>query len=177
MQISFDVVLTPCWCPPRPCATLRPNARLLPCMDVIPMQHVLRYFRGCFTLVLVYGVVVYHVPLITSNAGIIRTFSHEIRWTKGSRGVIRIYPSKGDVWAMYSEWSPEWNELTPDGVVHKYEMVQIVDEFEEDGVAKVVPPVKVHCHRSVFKQHADTTKSVLSQKKRFSGYPTKFFLM
>ncbi|VFQ93743.1 unnamed protein product [Cuscuta campestris] len=85
----------------------------------------------------------------------LNTFSHKVRWAKGSRGVIRIYPSKGDIWALYNEWSPEWNELTPDGVVHKYEMVQIVDEFEEDGVARVVPLVKVHGHRSVFKQHAD----------------------
>ncbi|KAK1318179.1 hypothetical protein QJS10_CPB04g00214 [Acorus calamus] len=42
----------------------------------------------------------------------INAFSHKVSWEKGSRGVIRIIPRQGDVWALYRNWSPDWNELT-----------------------------------------------------------------
>ncbi|KAA8533324.1 hypothetical protein F0562_033143 [Nyssa sinensis] len=44
-----------------------------------------------------------------------------ITWTKGASGAIQIFPRKGDVWALYRNWSPEWNELTADEVIHEYE--------------------------------------------------------
>ncbi|XVF12636.1 hypothetical protein REPUB_Repub08aG0136000 [Reevesia pubescens] len=43
-------------------------------------------------------------------------FSHKVQWTKGTRGVIRIFPRKGDVWAIYRNWSPDWDDRTPDEV-------------------------------------------------------------
>ncbi|VAI24529.1 unnamed protein product [Triticum turgidum subsp. durum] len=40
---------------------------------------------------------------------IINMFSHQIKWEKGPRGVVKIYPRKGDIWALYRNWSPDWN--------------------------------------------------------------------
>lgn len=85
----------------------------------------------------------------------LNTFSHKVKWTKGSRGVIQIFPSKGDVWALYRNWSPEWSTFTPDDEIHNYEMVQVLEDFSENQVARVVPLIKVPGYRSVFKQHLD----------------------
>ncbi|URD93224.1 hypothetical protein MUK42_00374, partial [Musa troglodytarum] len=85
----------------------------------------------------------------------VNIFSHKVRWEKGPRGVIRIVPKKGDIWALYRNWSPDWNELTPDDVIYKYEMVEILDDFsDEDGVS-VIPLVKVAGFKAVFHRHMD----------------------
>ncbi|XP_031092300.1 uncharacterized protein LOC115996997 [Ipomoea triloba] len=85
----------------------------------------------------------------------LNTFSHKVKWTKGLRGVIQIFPSKGDVWALYRNWSPEWNTFTPDDEIHSYEMVLVLEDFSENEVARVVPLTKVPGYRSVFKQQSD----------------------
>ncbi|GAB2249176.1 hypothetical protein Droror1_Dr00012535 [Drosera rotundifolia] len=85
----------------------------------------------------------------------INSFSHRVKWKKGARGAISIYPQKGDVWALYRNWSPEWNELTPDEVIHKYDMVEVVEDYSEEKGVTVVPLVKVAGLKTVFRQHSD----------------------
>ncbi|KAK8518334.1 hypothetical protein V6N12_017485 [Hibiscus sabdariffa] len=82
-------------------------------------------------------------------------FSHKVQWTKGARGVIRIYPKKGDVWALYRNWSPDWNEHTSDDVRHKYEMVEVLDDYNEEQGVSVAPLIKVSDFRTVFQKHMD----------------------
>ncbi|KAJ8759045.1 hypothetical protein K2173_003283 [Erythroxylum novogranatense] len=84
------------------------------------------------------------------------SFSHRVRWTKGTRGVIRIYPRKGDVWALYRNWSPDWNELTTDEVIHKYDMVEVVEDYSEEHGVTVIPLIKVAGFKTVFHQHLDS---------------------
>ncbi|XP_061360132.1 uncharacterized protein LOC133304163 isoform X2 [Gastrolobium bilobum] len=62
----------------------------------------------------------------------LNSFSHKVRWTKGTRGVVRIFPGKGQVWALYRNWSPDWDENTPDEVIHKYDMVEVLEDFSEE---------------------------------------------
>lgn len=85
----------------------------------------------------------------------VNSFSHRVKWAKGTRGVIQIYPSKGDVWALYRNWSPEWNEHTPDEVIHQYEMVEVLEDYNEEKGATVIPLVKVAGFKTVFRQHFD----------------------
>ncbi|KAJ4705871.1 DnaJ domain [Melia azedarach] len=85
----------------------------------------------------------------------LNSFSHKVKWTKGLRGVVRIFPCKGDIWALYRNWSPDWNEHTPDEVIHKYEMVEVLDDFNEEQGVSVVPLVKVAGFRTVFQKQAD----------------------
>ncbi|KAL5128382.1 DnaJ subfamily B member 14 [Glycine soja] len=80
----------------------------------------------------------------------LNSFSHKVRWTKGTRGVVRIFPGKGEVWALYRNWSPDWNENTPDEVIHKYDMVEVVEDFNEEEGLLVTPLVKVDGFRTVF---------------------------
>ncbi|PON77285.1 Terminal organelle assembly protein [Parasponia andersonii] len=88
----------------------------------------------------------------------LNSFSHQVKWTKGSRGAIQIYPTKGDVWALYKNWSPDWNELTPDEVIHKYDMVEVLENYNEEQGVTVMPLVKVAGLKTVFRQHWDPSK-------------------
>lgn len=85
----------------------------------------------------------------------LNSFSHKVMWTKGSRGVICIYPRKGDVWALYRNWTPDWDENTPDEVIHKYDMVQVLDDYDSEQGVSVAPLVKVPGFRTVFQKHAE----------------------
>ncbi|CAA2939162.1 Hypothetical predicted protein [Olea europaea subsp. europaea] len=86
----------------------------------------------------------------------LRSFSHQVKWRKAARGAIEIYPAKGDVWALYRNWSVDWNELTEDEVIHKYDMVVIVEDYNEDKGVVVSPLIKVAGFTSVFCQHLDS---------------------
>lgn len=85
----------------------------------------------------------------------LHSFSHKVKWTKGTRGAVRIYPAKGDVWALYRNWSPDWDEHTPDEVIHKYDMVEVLEDYNEERGVSIVPLVKVAGFKTVFRQHLD----------------------
>lgn len=85
----------------------------------------------------------------------INSFSHKVNWAKGTRGAVQIYPKKGDVWALYRNWSTDWNENTPDELIHKYDMVEIVEDYDEEKGVVVVPLVKVAGYKTVFRQSED----------------------
>ncbi|VFQ87581.1 unnamed protein product [Cuscuta campestris] len=80
-------------------------------------------------------------------------FSHKVRWSTDSHGAIQIFPRKGDVWALYRNWSREWNELTDSDTIHKYDLVEIIDDYDEEQGVIVTPLVKVAGFRAVFHRH------------------------
>ncbi|KAK7350709.1 hypothetical protein VNO77_09598 [Canavalia gladiata] len=88
----------------------------------------------------------------------LNSFSHRVKWTKGSRGVVHIYPKKGDVWALYRNWSLDWNEFTEDEIIQKYDMVEVLEDYSEDQGVNVAPLVKVAGFKTVFRQNADPRK-------------------
>lgn len=109
----------------------------------------------------------------------LNSFSHKVRWTKGSRGVICIYPRKGDVWALYRNWSPDWNELTTDDVIHKYDMVEVLEDYNEVEGVSVTPLVKVAAFKTVFHRHLDpreVRKIPKEEMFRFSHHVPSYLL-
>lgn len=82
----------------------------------------------------------------------VNCFSHKVRWTKGPGDTVQIFPRKGDIWALYSNWSPEWNEFTEDDVIHKYDLIEVLEDSNEEGVV-VIPLIKVAGFKSVFHKH------------------------
>lgn len=80
-------------------------------------------------------------------------FSHKVRWMKSTSKTILIFPRKGDVWALHRNWSPEWNELTEDEEIHKYDMVEVLEDYDEELGVIVIPLVKVAGFKAVFHQH------------------------
>ncbi|XP_039011090.1 uncharacterized protein LOC120140133 [Hibiscus syriacus] len=81
------------------------------------------------------------------------------QWSKGRKGAIRIYPRKRDVWALYSNWSTDWIELTPDEVIHSYDMVQVLEDYNEQNGVAVAPLVKFPGFKTVFRQHYEQSKT------------------
>ncbi|KAL3652428.1 hypothetical protein CASFOL_002109 [Castilleja foliolosa] len=82
----------------------------------------------------------------------VNAFSQRVRWSKGPRGAIVILPQKGDVWALYRNWTPDWDTHTSDDVIHKYDMVIVVDGYDEEkGEVSVAPLMKVVGYRTVFR--------------------------
>ncbi|CAE6200428.1 unnamed protein product [Arabidopsis arenosa] len=50
----------------------------------------------------------------------VNIFSHLLKSKKTGRGgCVRIFPQTEDIWAVYKNWSPNWNNSTPDEVRHK----------------------------------------------------------
>ncbi|KAK4787615.1 hypothetical protein SAY86_011448 [Trapa natans] len=100
----------------------------------------------------------------------LNSFSHRVTWMKASRGVIRIYPRRGEVWALYRNWANDWTELTPKEVVHKYEMVEVLEDFDEDLGILVSALVKVVGFRTVFHRHNPDVRWRIPKKEmlRFS---------
>ncbi|XP_066339047.1 uncharacterized protein [Miscanthus floridulus] len=102
---------------------------------------------------------------------IVNMFSHQMKWEKGPRGVIKIYPQKGDIWAIYRNWSPDWDEDTPDNVLHAYDVVEVLDNYDEDHGISVIPLAKVAGFRTIFEHHQDlngTMKIPKEEMFRFS---------
>nr|CAD1820187.1 unnamed protein product [Ananas comosus var. bracteatus] len=85
----------------------------------------------------------------------VNIFSHRVSFEKGPRGIIKILPKKGDIWALYRNWSSDWNELTPDVVIHKYEMVEVLSDYNEEEGVTITPMVKVAGFKTVFCSHMD----------------------
>ncbi|KAJ0960223.1 hypothetical protein J5N97_001956 [Dioscorea zingiberensis] len=88
----------------------------------------------------------------------VNIFSHRVQWEKGLRGIIKIIPRKGDTWALYKNWSPDWNEHTADSVIYKYEMVEVLDDYNEDQGVSITPLLKVAGFKTVFHRHLDPKK-------------------
>ncbi|XP_075502110.1 uncharacterized protein LOC142540092 [Primulina tabacum] len=85
----------------------------------------------------------------------INSFSHKVSSSRGLRRGILILPRKGDVWAVYKNWSSDWNKQTPDEVIHKYDMVTVLDDYSEDMGVAVAPLVKVVGFKTVFCPNLD----------------------
>ena len=88
----------------------------------------------------------------------LNSFSHRVQWTKGLRGAVHIYPKKGDVWALYRNWSIDWNEFTEDEVIHKYDMVEVLEDYNDEQGVNVAPLVKVGGFKTVFRRSVDPRK-------------------
>lgn len=82
----------------------------------------------------------------------VNCFSHKVRWTKGPSDAIQVFPRKGEVWALYKNWSPEWNEFTEYDVIHKYDLIEVLEDFNEEVVV-VTPLIKVTGFKTVFHKH------------------------
>ncbi|CAN4091782.1 unnamed protein product [Withania somnifera] len=108
----------------------------------------------------------------------VNCFSHKVCWTNGADDTIQIFPRKGEVWALYRNWSPVWNEFTEDDVIHKYDLIEVLEDFYEEGVL-VTPLVKVVGFKSLFHKHLNPTeirKIPREEMFRFSHEISSFLL-
>uniref|UniRef100_A0A3Q7FQY0 DUF3444 domain-containing protein n=1 Tax=Solanum lycopersicum TaxID=4081 RepID=A0A3Q7FQY0_SOLLC len=66
-----------------------------------------------------------------------------VKWVKGAGGVIQIFSRKGHVWGLYMHWSPKWNVLTLNDMIHNYDMVEMLGNCTEKEGVTVFSLVKV----------------------------------
>ncbi|CAA7016048.1 unnamed protein product [Microthlaspi erraticum] len=110
----------------------------------------------------------------------VNIFSHLLKDRKTGRGgCVRIFPKTGDIWAVYKNWSPNWNNSTPDEVRHQYEMVEILDEYSEQFGVCIAPLVKVEGYKTVYcrKEEEESRKWIPRREMlRFSHQVPSWFL-
>ncbi|KAF2292402.1 hypothetical protein GH714_021943 [Hevea brasiliensis] len=86
----------------------------------------------------------------------VNIFSHVLKGEKAGRGgCVRVYPKRGDIWAVYQNWSPDWNISTPDDVRHQYEMVEVLDGYSEELGVCVAPLVKLAGFKTVYQRNTN----------------------
>ncbi|KAI3815106.1 hypothetical protein L1987_14762 [Smallanthus sonchifolius] len=83
----------------------------------------------------------------------VNIFSHLLGREKAGRGgCVRIYPKTGDIWAVYRNWSENWNRKTPKEVIHQYEMVEVLDDYSDEHGVCVAPLVKLDGYKTVYQR-------------------------
>ncbi|XP_077239888.1 uncharacterized protein LOC143880791 [Tasmannia lanceolata] len=83
-------------------------------------------------------------------------FSHLVSCEKDrARNACRIYPRKGDVWAIFKDWSFKWSSESNKHVQYEYEYVQVLSDYAEDTGVKIVHLVKVSGFVSLFQCKAN----------------------
>ncbi|OMO81336.1 hypothetical protein CCACVL1_12475 [Corchorus capsularis] len=86
----------------------------------------------------------------------VNVFSHLLRGEKAGRGgCVRIFPKSGEIWAVYRNWSPDWDRSTPADVRHQYEMVEVLDNYSEELGVCVAPLVKLVGFKTVYQRSTD----------------------
>ncbi|KAF8387938.1 hypothetical protein HHK36_026601 [Tetracentron sinense] len=59
-------------------------------------------------------------------------FSHLVFWEKGSsRGSYKIYPRKGETWALFKNWDIKWNSDPDNHRQYQFEFVEVLSEYVE----------------------------------------------
>ncbi|XP_010557709.1 PREDICTED: uncharacterized protein LOC104826625 isoform X1 [Tarenaya hassleriana] len=110
----------------------------------------------------------------------VNIFSHLLKGKKTGRGgCVRIFPKTGEIWAVYRNWSPDWNKSTLDEVRHQYEMVEILDDYTEEFGVRVIPLVKLEGFKTVYRRTTrEDGKSWIPRKEmlRFSHQIPSWFL-
>ncbi|CAA7051628.1 unnamed protein product [Microthlaspi erraticum] len=111
----------------------------------------------------------------------LNAFSHKVDFTKGARGLLYILPKKGQVWALYRNWSAEWDkETTPGEVIHKYDMVEVLDNYTDDKQdVTVALLLKAEGFRAVFRRSTeqnDVRKITKEEMFRFSHQVPHYIL-
>ncbi|CAM9000121.1 unnamed protein product [Rhodiola kirilowii] len=89
----------------------------------------------------------------------VNIFSHvlseEIKAGRG--GCVRIYPKTGDIWAIYRNWSPDWDSSTPHEVRRQYNMVEVVADYSEERGVPICPLVKLDGYNTVYRRSEDNS--------------------
>ncbi|KAI3497229.1 hypothetical protein L1887_39691 [Cichorium endivia] len=89
----------------------------------------------------------------------VNIFSHLLGREKTGKGAcITIYPKRGDVWAVYRNWSRKAAKAR-----RQYEMVEVLDDYNDKVGVCVTPLVKLEGYKTVYQR--GPTKNLISKKE------------
>ncbi|RZC53717.1 hypothetical protein C5167_012586 [Papaver somniferum] len=80
----------------------------------------------------------------------VSTFSHKIVWQKGARNTYKIYPRKGETWALYKNWNVKWSSDPDNHREYEYEFVVVLSDYTKSGIL-VARLVKLKGYVCLFK--------------------------
>ncbi|KAF6169641.1 hypothetical protein GIB67_004033 [Kingdonia uniflora] len=79
-------------------------------------------------------------------------FSCPAKFQRSTNGVFyKIYPRKGEVWAMYKNWNKKWSQS--DYQNYQCRIVEILSDFSDDSGVKIVRLVEVKGCMTFFQRH------------------------
>lgn len=79
------------------------------------------------------------------------SFSYLVCWEKGrDRGRYKIYPRKGDIWALFKDWSMKWSSNPDMHREYKFEVVEVLSDYDKETGLKVARLVKLKGFVSLF---------------------------
>ncbi|KAI3865185.1 hypothetical protein MKX03_005825, partial [Papaver bracteatum] len=58
------------------------------------------------------------------------------------KNTYKIYPRKGEIWAIYKNWNIKWSSDQNNHRVYEYEFVEVLSYYDEDIGVMVVSLVK-----------------------------------
>ncbi|KAJ0726790.1 putative DnaJ domain, Chaperone J-domain superfamily [Helianthus annuus] len=95
-------------------------------------------------------------------------FSHQMPFEKGSkRFSFLIYPRKGEIWALFKDWDiTKWSSDPGNHMKYKFEIVEILCDFDKDNGVLVAYMVKVEGFVGLFQK---TSRARLAEQRVPSG--------
>nr|XP_043638619.1 uncharacterized protein LOC122609739 [Erigeron canadensis] len=80
-------------------------------------------------------------------------FSHQISFEKGIKKFsFVIYPRKGEIWALFKDWDIKWSSDPESHKEYKFEIVEVLSDFDNDNGILVSYMVKVEGFVSLFQK-------------------------
>lgn len=70
-------------------------------------------------------------------------FSHRIVCEKDCRNTYKIYPRKGEIWAIFKNWNIKWSSDPNNHREYEYEFVEVLSDYDEDMGVMVAKLVKI----------------------------------
>ncbi|KAF5204996.1 Dnaj heat shock n-terminal domain-containing protein [Thalictrum thalictroides] len=79
-------------------------------------------------------------------------FSHSVKCQRSrTQSYYRIYPRKGEIWAMYTNWNKKWKQSEFNN--YQYRVVEILDDFTDASGTRVARLVEVKGCMTFFQRH------------------------
>lgn len=113
---------------------------------------------------------------VTTDHG---TFSHLMSWDKGNgRNTVKIFPLKGETWALFKDWDIKWNNSSSDSrAAYEYDFVEVLSEYDDAFGVRVVCLAKLKGFATVFvRKSKDELQIPPTELLRFSHRVPSFRL-
>lgn len=89
----------------------------------------------------------------TEETGDRLMFSHKITFDKGNkRYSFVIYPKKGEIWALFKDWDIKWSSDPESHMKYKFDIVEILSDYDKENGVTVAFMVKVEGFVSLFQK-------------------------
>ncbi|KAI3985962.1 hypothetical protein MKX01_039044 [Papaver californicum] len=100
----------------------------------------------------------------------IRAFSHRIICENGAAGgTYKIYPRRGETWAIFKNWNINWSSDSESNRDYEYELVEILSDYTKESGLWVAYLDKIKGFVSLFKHNVMNCFHILSNELlRFS---------